>query len=236
LDALRILDEERGGVGTETTGEVPWDDGNEPTWDGPGPFDEPSGSNIEIEVSEPSSEGIDPLDGATDAERLLRALAESELLVAAGDMASAQRVLKKAHGIAPDDDDVRRRLMNVNEAIDASSANALLERALRGAPNGAELARRAVQLRPVRDVLLRSLGVFARAGAHDDIADVAEQLVELDPNDQGALRTLFDANMAMHSYKTAIEAAQALLKLRPDDLQLRAQLQKAQQALAARKV
>jgi tetratricopeptide (TPR) repeat protein len=171
-------------------------------------------------------EASSPASAQTDREKLLNCLAESEFLVAAGDLASAQRVLKQATGLAPTDDDVRRRLMMVNESIDAAQANALLERALRGAPNAVELARRATQLRPARDVLLRSLGVFARAGAHDEIADVAEQLLELDPNDEGALRTLLDANISMERWTVAAQAAQALVRKHPQDVQLQEKLQK----------
>lgn len=169
----------------------------------------------------PSSGGGD--DGR---DRLLSCLAESELLVAAGDLSNAQRVLKQAHGLAPTDDHVRRRLMKVNEAIDAAQANTLLERALRGAPNAVDMAVRAMQLRPTRDVLLRALGVFARAGAHDEITDVAEQLLELDANDEGALRTLLDANIAMERWSVALRAGEALVRLHPGDARLKAQLQK----------
>ena len=88
------------------------------------------------------------------------------------------------------------------------------------------LAVRATQLRPTRDVLLRSLGVFARAGAHDEIADVAEQLLELDANDEGALRTLLDANVAMERWSVAARAAEALVRMHPEDARLKAQLQK----------
>jgi Domain of unknown function (DUF4388)/PilZ domain len=171
-------------------------------------------------------EASSPSSTQTEREKLLNCLAESEFLVAAGDLASAQRVLKQATGLAPTDDDVRRRLMKVNESIDAAQANALLERALRGAPNAVDLARRATQLRPARDVLLRSLGVFARAGAHDEIADVAEQLLELDPNDEGALRTLLDANISMERWIVAAQAAQALVRKHPQDAQLQEKLQK----------
>lgn len=158
-------------------------------------------------------------------ERLLALAAESELLVAAGDLESAKRVLSQAQGLAVKDDDVRRKLLNVNESIDAAQANAFLERAMRGGPQAVELARRATQLRPVRDVLLRSLAVFARGGAHDEVADVADQLLELDPDDEGALRTLLDANVAMQRWPVAVSAAESLLRLRPHDEQLRATLQ-----------
>src|SRR5207249_2931564 len=95
-----------------------------------------------------------------------------------------------------------------------------------GGPRAVELARRATQLRPVRDVLLRSLAVFARGGAQDEIADVAEQLLELDPDDEGALRTLLDANVAMKCWPVALHAVEALVRLRPQDEQLRATLNK----------
>jgi tetratricopeptide (TPR) repeat protein len=159
-------------------------------------------------------------------DRLLGLVAESEFLVAAGDLESAKRVLSQAQGLAPGDDHVRRKLHSVNEAIDAAQANAFLEQAMRGGPQAVELARRATQLRPVRDVLLRSLAVFARGGAHDEVADVAEQLLELDPDDEGALRTLLDANVAMQRWSVAVSAAESLLRLRPDDEQIRTALQK----------
>lgn len=159
-------------------------------------------------------------------ERMLGLLAESEFLVAAGDLDAAQRVLSQAQGLAPDDDDVRRKLLGVNEAIDAAQANAFLEQALRGGPRAVELARRAMQLRPVRDVLLRSLAVFARGGAFDEVGDVAEQLLELDPEDEGALRTLLDANIALQRWSVAARAAESLLRKRPKDESLRATLER----------
>lgn len=160
-------------------------------------------------------------------DKLVGYLAESEFLVAAGDLESARRVLSQAQGLAPEDDDVRRKLLGVNELIDAAQANAFIEQAMRGGPQAVELARRATQLRPVRDVLLRSLAVFARGGAHDEVADVAEQLLELDPDDEGALRTLLNANIAMERWSVAARAAESLLRLRPEDQQIRATLQKA---------
>jgi hypothetical protein len=150
-------------------------------------------------------------------ERLVACLREAEFLIAVGDPVGAQRVLEGADGIAPDDDAVRRRLMKVNEAIDAGHANALLDRALRGAPDAVDLARRATQLRPARDVFLRSMGVFAKARAHDDIADVAEQLLELDPGDEGALRMLLDANRSLKRFAAALKNAEQLVRLAPDD-------------------
>ena len=160
-------------------------------------------------------------------DRLVRLLAESELLTAVGDAATAKRLLNQAHLLAPSDDDIRLRLRHVNEAIDAQQANAMLELALRGAANAVQLARRATELRPVRDVLLRSLTVFVRAGAHDDIADTAEQLVELDPDDEGALQTVLDANVALKRWSAVVRAAEGLLKLRPTDDGLRVMLQNA---------
>jgi hypothetical protein len=162
-------------------------------------------------------------------ERLIACVREAEFLIAVGDPVAAQRVLQGAHGIAPEDDVVRRRLMKVNEAIDAGHANALLDRALRGAPDAVDLARRATQLRPSRDVFLRSLGVFARAQAHDDIADVAEQLLELDPADEGALRTLLDANRSLQRWDAALNNAAQLVRIAPADgaaLTLLAELQR----------
>ncbi len=163
----------------------------------------------------------------SDRDKLMGLLAESEFLVAAGDLESARRVLSQAQGLAPEDDDVRRKLLNVNESIDAAQANAFIAEAMRGGPRAVELARRATQLRPVRDVLLRSLAVFARGGAHDEVADVAEQLLELDPDDEGALRTLLNANMSMERWAVAARAAESLLRLRPEDEQIKATLQKA---------
>ena len=163
----------------------------------------------------------------SDRDKLMGLLAESEFLVAAGDLESARRVLSQAQGLSPEDDDVRRKLLNVNESIDAAQANAFIAEAMRGGPRAVELARRATQLRPVRDVLLRSLAVFARGGAHDEVADVAEQLLELDPDDEGALRTLLNANMSMERWAVAARAAESLLRLRPEDEQIKATLQKA---------
>jgi hypothetical protein len=150
-------------------------------------------------------------------ERLVACVREAEFLLAVGDPVAAQRVLDGADGIAPEDDAVRRRLMKVNEAIDAAHANALLDRALRGAPDAVDLARRATQLRPARDVFLRSLGVFARTNAHDDVADVAEQLLELDPDDEGALRLLLNALMSLRKWSAAAKTAEQLVRVAPDD-------------------
>jgi hypothetical protein len=152
---------------------------------------------------------------------LVDLIAESEFLVAAGDLERARKVLSRAQGLAPADDDVRVKLLKVNEAIDAAQAYSFLDAAMKGGPQAVELARRATQLRPARDVLLRSLAVFARGGAHDEVADVAEQLLELDPEDEGALRTLLDANVAMKRYSVAMRAVEALLKKKPNDEQLK---------------
>lgn len=190
----------------------------------------PDGARLEPNL--PSNPFEEPTRGITSPptrkDQLLGLLAESELLVASGDLESAKRLLSQAQGLAPRNDQVRKRLMGVNEAIDAAQANAFLEQATRGGPEAVELARRATQLRPVRDVLLRSLAVFARGGAHDEVADVAEQLLELDPDDEGALRTLLNSNIAMRRWPVAMRAAESLLRLRPQDEQLRATLQKVQ--------
>ena len=162
-------------------------------------------------------------------EQVLGHVSEAEFLVAAGDLKGAQQVLLRAYELAPNDDGVRKRLRHVDEAIDAAQAHAFLEQAMKGGPQAVDLARRAAQLRPVRDVLLRSLTVFARAGVHDEVADVAEQLLELDQDDQGALRTLLDANVAMRRWPVAVRAAEALLRLNPDDVQVRLLAQKVSQ-------
>jgi hypothetical protein len=162
-------------------------------------------------------------------EQVLGHVSEAAFLVAAGDLKGAQQVLLRAYELAPNDDGVRKRLRHVDEAIDAAAAHAFLEQAMKGGPQAVDLARRAAQLRPVRDVLLRSLTVFARAGVHDEVADVAEQLLELDQDDQGALRTLLDANVAMRRWPVAVRAAEALLRLNPDDVQVRLLAQKVSQ-------
>jgi Flp pilus assembly protein TadD len=61
------------------------------------------------------------------------------------------------------------------------------------------------------------MGVFAKARAHDDIADVAEQLLELDPGDEGALRMLLDANRSLKRFAAALKNAEQLVRLAPDD-------------------
>jgi tetratricopeptide (TPR) repeat protein len=146
---------------------------------------------------------------------------ESEFLVAAGDLNGAQQLLLEAHQLSPNDDDVRRRLRHVDEAIDAAKAHAFLEQAMKGGARAVELARRATELRPVRDVLLRALAVFARHKAWDEVADTAEQLLDIDDEDEGALRTLLDARVAMKRWAGARDVVTKLLRVSPDDARLR---------------
>jgi tetratricopeptide (TPR) repeat protein len=208
-----------------------------PLHDSLGSFDTPTLA-LEIDVGErPSPRAVSlpptsPMPATGDA--LLDLIAEGERLVAAGDIESAKQVLSRGQGLVPRDDFVRRKLLSVNEAIDAAQANTLLDRALRGGAGAVELARRATQLRPVRDVLLRALAVFARHGEHEDVADAAEQLLELDPDDEGALRMLLDANLAQQHWGGAVRAAESLLRRCPDDPQVKEILQKAS-ALARRR-
>lgn len=232
LEALRVIDESapRSTPASVDLGGVDaWGDPGSPPFppllpddDATNPWNDPSAVLdivVEHDASAPGARPSPPRD-------LLGLLAESEFLVAAGDLESARRVLSQAQGLAPDDDEVHTKLLNVNESIDAAQANAFLEQAMRGGPQAVALARRATQLRPVRDVLLRSLAVFARGGADDEVADVAEQLLELDPDDEGALRTLLDANIAMKRWSVALHAVESLLRLRPNDEQLQATRQK----------
>ena len=102
---------------------------------------------------------------STPRERLLGLIAQSEFLVAAGDLESAQRGLSQAQGLAPDDDEVRRKLLSVNEMIDAAQANAFLEQALRGGPKAVELAQGDAAATRARRAPAIARGVCARRGS-----------------------------------------------------------------------
>jgi hypothetical protein len=201
------------------------------------PSSPPPVSTIQVTTSpSPTSRVAAPAPRrpATSGDPLLDLIAEGERLVAAGDVQGARRALSQGEGLVPRDESVRRKLLAVHEAIDAAQANALLDRALRGGGDAVELARRAAQLRPVRDVLLRALSVFARHNEHEDVADAAEQLLELDPDDEGALRMLLDANLGQQHWGGAVRAAESLLRRCPGDAQVQEILEKAR-ALARRR-
>jgi hypothetical protein len=112
----------------------------------------------------------------------LDSLAEIDFLIATGDLKAAQQALLHAQESSPNDDDVRRRLADVNTQIDAALAVASLQQAERslGKPEALAHARRAIKLRPSREMLLRALAVFAHARSHEDIADAAQGLMNLD--------------------------------------------------------
>jgi len=236
LEALRILDEaaaarDGGGVSgvVDDDGEVSDDtDG----W-GPmasvrsetgrtaqtiptSPFDEVEGDGVDVDFDVPTGSLAVPVPP-----RVQALVTESEFLVAAGDLNGAQQHLLEAHQLSPNDDDVRLRLRHVDEAIDAAKAHAFLEQAMKGGARAVELARRATELRPVRDVLLRALAVFARHKAWEEVADTAEQLLDIDDDDEGALRTLLDARVAMKRWAGARDVVTKLLRASPDDARLR---------------
>ncbi len=159
---------------------------------------------------------------------MLDSIAEVDFLLATGDLKGAQQLLLQAHEHSPDDDDVRRRLRSVNEQIEAASALAFLQHAERalGKPESIEHARRATQLWPSREVILRALAVFAHARSHENIADAAGRLMELDPEDEGAMRTWLEANLELQRWNVAVRTAEALLRRRPGDEQLKKLLQR----------
>jgi tetratricopeptide (TPR) repeat protein len=182
------------------------------------PFDEVEGDGVDVDFDVPTGALQVPLPVTPRVQALVT---ESEFLVAAGDLNGAQQLLLEAHQLSPNDDDVRRRLRHVDEAIDAAKAHAFLEQAMKGGARAVELARRATELRPVRDVLLRALAVFARHKAWDEVADTAEQLLDIDDDDEGALRTLLDARVAMKRWAGARDVVTKLLRASPDDARLR---------------
>jgi tetratricopeptide (TPR) repeat protein len=180
------------------------------------PFDEDEGDGVDVDFDVPTGSIAMPA-----LPRVQALVNESEFLVAAGDLNGAQQLLLEAHQLAPNDDDVRRRLRHVDEAIDAAKAHAFLEQAMKGSARAVELARRATELRPVRDVLLRALAVFARHKAWEEVADTAEQLLDIDDDDEGALRTLLDARVAMKRWSGAHDVVKKLLRSSPGDARLR---------------
>ncbi len=183
--------------------------------------------------------GLMPPEGAADdaapedtlalpGSSMLDSIAEVDFLIATGDLKGAQRLLLQAHDTAPDDEDISRRLRNVTAQIAAAEAIAYLQHAehMVGKPEALEHARRATKLWPSREVLLRALSVFAHARSPADIADTAGRLMELDPEDEGAMRTWLDANVELQRWNVAVRTAEALLRRRPGDEELRALLQR----------
>lgn len=153
-------------------------------------------------------------------------LDRSALAERTGDRIEVRRLLARALELAPDNDDVKRRLATVQEAIDAAKAADALAQAevfatgLGMKDDAARLARTALALSHVRELRLRALAVLARSGAVDEAIGVAEELLLGDPQDALALQALMQLHERTEQWARAARAGEALLRLRPGDSDL----------------
>jgi hypothetical protein len=146
------------------------------------------------------------------------ALDEAAFLARTGLLEEAQAVLLEA----PSSEAVQAQLEVVNAAIDATHARALLRGvdAIARRTDKIKRVRTATAVSTSRDVLLKAMRIAANAGAHDDLVAIAEQLAELDPEDELPLFALLHVHEQCGRVDDALRAAERLSQLRPDDLAL----------------
>ncbi len=167
-----------------------------------------------------------------ESDRVRELVAEAQRLMAK-EPASARRVLLSALEIAPDDDDVMRRLAALNETMDFARAVDLVKSAdvfVQGVGMRAEAvqrAREAARLTRRREVRLLAVRVLAKAGEPDDAALLAEELVDADPRDALGWQALLAVNERREDWRGAARAGEALLRLKPGDPALKKRVAKA---------
>ncbi|MCC7112402.1 MAG: hypothetical protein IT382_24130, partial [Deltaproteobacteria bacterium] len=132
----------------------------------------------------------------------------------------------RALEIAPEREDIKKRLAHVQEALDSAKAAEALGQAevfvqgLGMKDDAARLARQALQTTQSRELRLRALAVLAKAGAVDEAVGVAEELLLGDPHDPLALQALMQLHEREEQWGRAARAGEALLRLRPTDAEL----------------
>lgn len=161
-------------------------------------------------------------DAAELKEQLERAAAAERI----GDRIEARRLLTRALEIAPEREDIKKRLAHVQEALDSAKAAEALGQAevfvqgLGMKDDAARLARQALQTTQARELRLRALAVLAKSGAVDEAIGVAEELLLGDPHDPLALQALMQLHEREEQWGRAARAGEALLRLRPNDAEL----------------
>ncbi len=155
-------------------------------------------------------------------ERLAELLDEATFLESVGRYEEAQEALHEAVAVDPDDVEVARRLLALNDAIDRAHALDLLKDVAGAAREDAVArARKAIDLSSSRDVLMRALRVFSTASADADAVAVAIRCVDQNPTDELPLFALLHLHEAAGRYREAARAGEALLRLRPEDFALK---------------
>jgi tetratricopeptide (TPR) repeat protein len=150
-----------------------------------------------------------------------------------GERNDAKRCLLRAVELAPDHPVARRRLDEVQGAIDAVNAMQLLDRAdVFVAGTGMKdqaiaSAREAAHLSRLRPVQLRACRVLAKAGRPEEAVTIAEALHAEDPKDVHALTALLTLHEKLSSWRDAARAGEALLRLKPGDADLTKRVKKA---------
>lgn len=164
-----------------------------------------------------------PVPDATELkEQLERATAAERI----GDRIEARRLLTRALEMAPEREDIKKRLAQVQEALDNAKAAESLGQAevfvqgLGMKDDAARLARQALQITQARELRLRALAVLAKAGAVDEAIGVAEELLLGDAQDALALQALMQLHEREEQWARAARAGEALLRVRPNDSEL----------------
>lgn len=143
-------------------------------------------------------------------------MSEADFLSRAGQPAEAKRALLYAQGIKPDSSGVHRRLAS----LDQRACELLDDAEHLRREQQVERARNAARVSDSRAVLLRAMRMLAGAGAHEDMLEVAQRLVDLDAGDELPLFALLQVNERLQRWAAAAHAGELLLRLRPDDLGL----------------
>jgi tetratricopeptide (TPR) repeat protein len=171
-----------------------------------------------VEFDEVTAEVAKLVDDLKPSDDVAEALDEAAFLARTGLLEEAQAVLLEA----PDVDTVRAQLAVVNNAIDGAHGRDLLRDvdAIARRTDKIKRVRTATAISSSRDVLLKAMRIAASTGAHDDLVEIAEQLVELDEHDELPLFALLHVHEQRGDVEDALRAAEKLAKLRPDDLAL----------------
>lgn len=153
-------------------------------------------------------------------------LAEAAAYERSGERVAARKILVKALGIAPGHEGARKRLADLDAAIDLARAVDLLGKAEVfiqgvGMKNEAiDKAKEAASLSRQREVRLRAVRVLAKAGDPMSATELAEELIANDPKDVLALNALLVLHERASRWSQAARVGEALLRLKPDDNEL----------------
>ncbi len=153
-------------------------------------------------------------------------IAEAAACERAGERAAARKILVKALDVAPEHPTARKKLADVDAAIDLARAVDLLGKAEVfiqgvGMKNEAiDKAKEAASLSRQREVRLRAVRVLAKAGDPMAATELAEELIAVDPKDVLALNALLVLHERASRWSAAARVGEALLRLKPEDAEL----------------